>query len=196
MSLSAISKSVSGLCKSAFCSPLSPYFGVRMGSTFRDPALPWQTAWPNYKYHYTHRKHYNPPHTYGVNKESRMRVVDNSKIGREAMAEGKPPKIIHVYSHYHSTRPHGAKGKLGDRVKVAIKGQKKQGIIVGLKTKQLPGIPQFDTNNIVLIDESGSPLGTRIHAPIPNCIRDILKKNSHPKKADYTKIMAIATRFV
>lgn len=31
-------------------------------------------------------------------KMSRLRVVDNSEIGRKAMAEGKPPKCIHVYN--------------------------------------------------------------------------------------------------
>ena len=122
--------------------------------------------------------------------------MDNSKIGREAMAQGRPPKVIQVYSKYKAKRPHGAHGKLGDRVKVAILGQKKEGIIVGMKQKQVHGIPRFDSNNVVLIDSSGSPLGTRIHAPIPNCIREVLKDKSHPKKADYTKIMAIATRFV
>lgn len=29
---------------------------------------------------------------------SRLRVVDNSDIGKRAMAEGKPPKIICVYN--------------------------------------------------------------------------------------------------
>ena len=79
---------------------------------------------------------------------------------------------------------------------VAIKGQKKQGIITGLRVNQVSGSPRFDTNNVVLIEETGNPIGTRIHAPIPNCIRECLKRASHPKKADYTKLFAIATRFV
>lgn len=29
---------------------------------------------------------------------SRLRVVDNSEIGKRAMAEGKPPRCIHVYN--------------------------------------------------------------------------------------------------
>jgi len=29
---------------------------------------------------------------------SRLRVVDNSEIGKKAMAEGKPPRCIHVYN--------------------------------------------------------------------------------------------------
>jgi len=135
--------------------------------------------------------------TSGVQRQTRLRVVDNSKIGREAMARGKPPKVIGVYSDYRSKRPHHAWGKLGDRVKVAILGLKKEGIIVGLKVKQVHGVPRFDSNNIVLIDSSGSPLGTRIHVPIPQCIREVLKQKSIGKKhADYTKIMAIATKFV
>jgi len=29
---------------------------------------------------------------------SRLRVVDNSTIGKEAMLEGRPPKVIQVYN--------------------------------------------------------------------------------------------------
>lgn len=31
-------------------------------------------------------------------KLSRLRVVDNSEIGKKAMLEGKPPRCIHVYN--------------------------------------------------------------------------------------------------
>lgn len=31
-------------------------------------------------------------------KLTRLRVVDNSEIGKQAMAEGKPPKCIHIYN--------------------------------------------------------------------------------------------------
>jgi hypothetical protein len=27
-----------------------------------------------------------------------LRVVDNSELGKQAMAEGKPPKVFHVYN--------------------------------------------------------------------------------------------------
>ena len=70
--------------------------------------------------------------------------------------------MIQVYSKRHNSRPHGAYGKLGDIVKVAILGELKLGIIVGMKCKQPSGIPKFDTNNIVLINEDGSPMGTKI----------------------------------
>ncbi|XP_022113161.2 39S ribosomal protein L14, mitochondrial [Pieris rapae] len=120
---------------------------------------------------------------------SRLRVVDNSDIGKRAMAEGKPPKIICVYNKRRV-------GLIGDRVLVAIKGQKKKGILVGLKQTQKSKVPKFDSNNVVLIDDNGTPLGTRIHVPIPTILRTILKERTHAKGADYTKLLGIATRFV
>ncbi|XP_058797422.1 large ribosomal subunit protein uL14m [Phymastichus coffea] len=124
-----------------------------------------------------------------VIRRSRLRVVDNSEIGRKAMLEGKPPYIFHIYNKV-------GVGYIGDRVLVAIKGEKKKGIIVGLKQYQKPKVPKFDTNNIVLIDDTGSPLGTRIHVPIPHILRTILKEKTHSKGADYTKLIAIASRFI
>ena len=70
-------------------------------------------------------------------------VVDNSALGRKAMAEGRPPYVIDVYSKKHHKRKNGRYGKLGDRVLLAVLGQKKKGIIVGMKAKQLPGIPRL-----------------------------------------------------
>jgi large subunit ribosomal protein L14 len=120
---------------------------------------------------------------------TRLRVVDNSEIGRRAMMEGKPPKTIHVYNQQRV-------GFVGDKVMVAIKGQKKKGILVGLKQLQKTRVPRFDTNNVVLIDDNGTPLGTRIFVPIPTILRTILKKKTLAKGADYTKLLAIASRFV
>lgn len=57
-------------------------------------------------------------------------------------------------------------------------------------------MPKFDSNNIVLIDDNGTPLGTRIHTPIPTILRTILKERTQAKGADYTKLLGIATRFV
>ncbi|XP_015587235.1 39S ribosomal protein L14, mitochondrial [Cephus cinctus] len=122
-------------------------------------------------------------------KLTRLRVVDNSDIGKQAMVEGKPPKCIHIYNKI-------GVGYIGDKVLVAIKGEKKKGILVGLKQNQKTKVPKFDSNNIVLIDDSGTPLGTRIHVPIPHILRTILKNKTHAKGADYTKLIAIATRFV
>ncbi len=47
---------------------------------------------------------------------------------------------------------------LGDKVLVAIKGQKKKAVIVGVKQKQRPLVPKFDSNNIVLIEDNGNIL--------------------------------------
>ncbi|XP_043591607.1 39S ribosomal protein L14, mitochondrial [Bombus pyrosoma] len=122
-------------------------------------------------------------------KLTRLRVVDNSEIGKQAMMEGKPPRCIHIYNKT-------GVGYIGDRVLVAIKGEKKKGILVGLKQHQNPKVPRFDSNNLVLIDENGTPLGTRIHVPIPHILRTIMRNNTHTKGADYTKLLAIATKFV
>ncbi|XP_072381075.1 large ribosomal subunit protein uL14m [Diabrotica undecimpunctata] len=124
-----------------------------------------------------------------IQKMTRLRVVDNSEIGKQAMAEGKPPKCIHVYNKT-------GVGRIGDRVLVAIKGEKKKGILVGLKQNQKSKVPKFDSNNLVLIDDNGSPLGTRIHAPIPTILRTILKEKTHAKGADYTKLLGIASKFI
>ncbi|EFN76515.1 39S ribosomal protein L14, mitochondrial isoform X2 [Harpegnathos saltator] len=122
-------------------------------------------------------------------KLSRLRVVDNSEIGKQAMLEGRPPRCIHVYNKKGI-------GLIGDKILVAIKGEMRKGILVGLKQKQLSKVPKFDSNNLVLIDNNGTPLGTRIHVPIPHILRTKLKEKTHTKGADYTKLLAIAPRFV
>ncbi|GAV09231.1 hypothetical protein RvY_18805 [Ramazzottius varieornatus] len=117
-----------------------------------------------------------------IRHQTRMRVVDNSAIGQQCMAAGKWAKVFHVYNKRRV-------GTLGDKVMVAIMGQKKRGYIVGVVRRQMvPGVPTVDTNNLVLIDESGAPLGTRINVPIPMMLRS--------KKGDIAKILSIATRFV
>lgn len=145
-----------------------------------------------------------------IQKMTRLRVVDNSEIGKRAMAEGKPPRCIQVYNKTGVGRIGNLLYKMnkafscdmcyfivaGDVVLVAIKGEKKKGILVGLKQNQKPKVPKFDSNNLVLIDDTGTPLGTRIHVPIPTALRTILKEKTFAKGADYTKILAIASRFV
>ncbi len=101
-----------------------------------------------------------------------------------------------MYSDKHKKKPHGAYAALGDRVLCAVRGEKIQAIVVGLRQSQRANMPRFDSNNVVLIEPNGNPLGTRVHAPLPVCIRKKLRDSSHPKKADYTKVMAIATRLV
>lgn len=77
---------------------------------------------------------------------------------------------------------------MGDRVLLAIKGQKKKALIVGHK---MPGdrmTPRFDSNNVVLIEENGNPTGTRIKTPLPTHLRKM--------EGEYSKLLAIAQRFV
>lgn len=87
---------------------------------------------------------------------TRLRVVDNSQIGKQAMMEGKPPKCIHVYNKTGI-------GRIGDRILVAIKGEKKKAVIVGCKQTQKSFVPRFDSNNIVLVDDAGMAYQSCIH---------------------------------
>lgn len=84
----------------------------------------------------------------------------------------------------------------GDKVLCTVKGEMKKAIVVGVKRHQKHGIPRSDTNNIVFIDDNGTPLGTRIATPVPMLLRKILKEKTLSKGADYTKVLSIATRFV
>ncbi|CAG5118389.1 unnamed protein product [Candidula unifasciata] len=112
---------------------------------------------------------------------ARMRIVDNSAIGKAAAEIGKPPRVIHVYNDKRV-------GFLGDKVLVTVKGEMKRAYIVGLRQKQKPNVPRMDTNNIVLVDDNGNPLGNRITVPIPSALRR--------KGGDITKILSLATKFV
>lgn len=113
---------------------------------------------------------------------TRLRVVDNSSLGKQAMLEGRPPKVIHVYTN---RKP--PVGLVGDKVLMAIKGLKKKGYIVGVAQRQRPMAPRFDSNNVVLVDDADTPIGTRVLVPIPHHLR------SNPKMA---KVIAITSRFV
>nr|CAG4642249.1 EOG090X0MX9 [Eurycercus lamellatus] len=95
---------------------------------------------------------------------TRLRVVDNSPIGKEAMLEGRPPRTIHVYNKT-------GYGYIGDKVMVAIKGQKRKGILVGCKQNQKPLIPKFDSNNIVLIEDNGKFFMLNQKQPLPSPLR-------------------------
>ncbi|XP_074662211.1 large ribosomal subunit protein uL14m-like [Tubulanus polymorphus] len=114
-------------------------------------------------------------------KLTRVRVVDNSAIGKAAAISGKPAYVIHVYNKT-------GVGTIGDKVLVAIQGQKKRGYIVGCKQKQRAMVPRFDSNNIVLIEDNGTPTGTRVTVPLPSMLRSM--------KGDFTKILSLATTFV
>lgn len=65
---------------------------------------------------------------------SRVKVVDNSKIGRNAKQSGRPVKVINVYK-----KP--PVGRLGDKVLVTIEHEKKKAYIVGCKQRQQTLVP-------------------------------------------------------
>ncbi|CAH8436973.1 unnamed protein product [Schistosoma intercalatum] len=93
----------------------------------------------------------------------------------------KPAKCIRVYNKRN-------KGTIGDKVLVAVNGEMKKGWIVGARLPSVNGWPRFDSNNVVLIDNDGNPLGTRILVPVPARLRSL--------SGDITKILSIASSFV
>ncbi|KAM7408964.1 hypothetical protein PAMA_002606 [Pampus argenteus] len=113
-----------------------------------------------------------------IQKMTRVRVVDNSSLGNAPYH--RPPRVIHVYTQ-------NGIGKVGDKVLLAIKGQKKKALIVGHKMPGERMTPRFDSNNVVLIEENGNPTGTRVKIPLPTQLRK--------KEGDYSKVLAIATCF-
>lgn len=125
-----------------------------------------------------------------------MRCIDDSQLGQEAMAMGRPPRIIHVYSKRHATRPHAAYGVLGDIVKVAVKGEVKKAIICGLNIRQPHGVARFDTNNVVLIADDGTPLGKNVKFPVPRQLKNLLNKKTHYKQPEYNKMIKNVKTFV
>ncbi|XP_042358511.1 39S ribosomal protein L14, mitochondrial [Plectropomus leopardus] len=114
-----------------------------------------------------------------IQKMTRVRVVDNSTLGTAPYH--RAPRVIHVYNK-------NGIGKVGDKVLLAIKGQKKKALIVGHKMPGQRMNPRFDSNNVVLIEENGNPTGTRIRVPIPTHLRKV--------EGDYSKVLAIASSFV
>uniref|UniRef100_UPI0037E7B6A4 large ribosomal subunit protein uL14m isoform X1 n=2 Tax=Semicossyphus pulcher TaxID=241346 RepID=UPI0037E7B6A4 len=114
-----------------------------------------------------------------IQKMTRVRVVDNSSLGNTPYH--RAPRVIHVYTK-------NGVGKVGDKVLLAIKGQKKKALIVGHKMPGERMSPRFDSNNVVLIEENGNPTGTRIKVPLPTQLRKM--------DGDYSKVLAIASSFV
>ncbi|XP_055468702.1 39S ribosomal protein L14, mitochondrial [Psammomys obesus] len=114
-----------------------------------------------------------------IQKMTRVRVVDNSALGTTPYH--RPPRCIHVYNK-------NGVGKVGDQILLAIRGQKKKALIVGHRMPGPTMTPKFDSNNVVLIEDNGNPVGTRIKIPIPSSLRK--------KEGEYSKVLAIAQNFV
>ncbi|KAM8946726.1 large ribosomal subunit protein uL14m [Pelodytes ibericus] len=114
-----------------------------------------------------------------IQKMTRVRVVDNSSLGNTPYH--RPPRCIHVYNKC-------GVAKVGDKILLAIKGQKKKAVIVGHKMPGPSMTPRFDSNNVVLIEDNGNPVGTRIKTPIPTSLRK--------HDGEFSKLLAIAQTFV
>jgi len=119
--------------------------------------------------------------------QTRLNVVDDSELGRRGRAQGKIPKVIGINGQ-HTRRGPRRYAQLGDKVTVAVAGEVKWGYIVGCKAQQRPLVPRYDSNNVVLTEKNGTPLGKRVLVPIPSSLR---------RKADgeFSKIIAMSSKF-
>jgi large subunit ribosomal protein L14 len=107
-----------------------------------------------------------------IQTESKLKVADNS--GAEIV------QCIKVLGGSHRRYAH-----IGDKIKVAIKkakplgkvkkGQVKDAIVVrtrfGLRRSDNSKI-RFDDNAVVLLNEQGQPIGTRVFGPVTRELRD------------------------
>ncbi|KAL3316482.1 mitochondrial ribosomal protein, L14 [Cichlidogyrus casuarinus] len=137
--------------------------------------------------------------------QTRLRVVDNSQYSHitnptiktdpskhkaidDILKEGtraasrKLALCIRVYNKRN-------RGIIGDKVIVAVDGEKKRGYIVSAKMHSANGWPRCDSNDIVLIDDEGNPLGTRILVPIAAKLRSLTDPG-------LKKALSIATHYV
>lgn len=72
------------------------------------------------------------------------------------MLHYKPPYIIQCYNKKGF-------GWTGDRLLLAVSGEKIQALLIGTVYQGETMLPRFDSNNAVLIDKKeGNPLGSRI----------------------------------
>ncbi|PAV84450.1 hypothetical protein WR25_09286 [Diploscapter pachys] len=177
----------------------SDEFNVRLGGNYQvlRPEYAKHLKYLDYDEHQNKQQHYELSHhrsrppTVGIHRRTRLNVVDNSALGKEAHEVGKPAYCIWVYKAGYRKR-HMPKAVLGDKVLVAIRGQMKKAFVVGANTHvfwRKHGIPSTDTNNIVLLDDDGNPLGNRVTAPIP--VKLLEKKD----KAQFAKVLALANKF-
>ena len=110
---------------------------------------------------------------------TKLKLVDNSENAKKVTRLDKP---------YCIKLPKNNKvGKFGDVIKIAHRGKVHNALIV---SNRMPSkwLPRYDSHNIILLNEKLEPVGTRILGPIPSAIRR--------KEGQYSKIIAIATKFI
>ena len=107
--------------------------------------------------------------------------VDNSELGQVTKRYRKP----YLIGFYRKRRT----ADIGDVIKVAVKGRPCKALVVATrKPKRRDMIPRYDNNNIILLDDSNNPMGSRIRGPLPT----VMRKN----KDKYPKALAQGSRFI
>ena len=138
-------------------------------------------------------RHRTRPPTFGLQRLTRVNVVDNSKLAREALLHHRLPYVINVYKPGAWLKHTMPRAQLGDKVTVVVKGQVCRALVVGYyphESERRHGVAGTDVNSVVLLDKDGNPLGTRILAPVPHALRHM---RHDPTVA---KVLAIAKNFV
>ena len=97
--------------------------------------------------------------------------VDNSELG-EVTKRYRKPYLIGFYRKRRTA-------DVGDIIKVAVKGKPCRAMVVATRKPKSDMTPRHDRNNIILLDDSNNPIGTRVKAPVPMILRK--HKTKHPK---------------
>jgi len=135
--------------------------------------------------------HRSRPPSSGLHRRSRVLVVDNSALGKEANSSGRLAYAIWVYKMGYRKR-HMPHATLGDTILVAICGEMKKALVVGAKVpvyERKHGVPSTDINSVVLLTDDGNPLGNRVLSPLPSVL---LKKRND---MIWAKALALGKRF-
>ena len=117
--------------------------------------------------------------TRGVVLLTKLKLVDNSENAKKVTRLDRP---------YCIKLPKNNKvGKFGDVIKIAHRGKVHNALIV---SNRMPSkwLPRYDSSNIILLNDKLDPVGTRIIGPLPSAIRR--------KEGQYSKVIAIATKFI
>ncbi|XP_068744374.1 large ribosomal subunit protein uL14m-like [Montipora capricornis] len=109
-----------------------------------------------------------------------FKVIDNSSLGQR-VKKNRQPYLIGFYRKRKTADP-------GDVIRVAIAGKTNKALVIGTRKTKHHTVPRYDNNCIVLLDDNLAPLGTRIKGPVPTIIRR--------RQAKYSKVLALASRFI
>ena len=110
---------------------------------------------------------------------TKLKIVDNSENAK---------KVTRMDQPYCIKLPRNNRvAKFGDIIKIAHRGKVHNALLVSNR-RPSKWLPRYDSNNIILLNEKFEPIGTRIFGPLPSAIRR--------KEGQYSKIIAIATKFI